>query len=581
MFQNMSIKARLWMLSTFQLLMMLLVGGIGTYYSFKVIKNTKQLALVDLPAVKALGLTDMYHDATRGLVFQSLYYSSSDDKSQKDQILNEFKEVRTDFLAQFDKLNSLNIEDEALKSINETKPHVEEYIATAEEIIALANESKFTLAEKKLGALDKIFHILESDFEKLSNLIVENSQVDVTNAISEVNQSNIVILMILLFGFTAGLFTAFYTIQYLSNSLTKTIQLLTQESSSVNQVSMQIHQESQKLSQSTTEQAAAIEETVASSEEMASMLSQTTQQSARSLQISEDGKNESEKGLKVMERLGSAMDDIQHTNEKLESLVRLIEEIKSKTKVINDIVFETRLLSFNASIEAARAGTHGKGFAVVAEEVGKLATMSGKAADEIRTLLESSTSEVSQIVRSTQDKVSIGKNVSVECQSAFQEMGSTLTKINESVTKIASASKEQEIGIKQTNRAMAEMDIVTNNNSQASEKLTSESEKLFMASKSLDATMKGLVSLVFGSNSHTNDLNYNKIVTKNEIENENKNSYTQSQNQKTNSEKKINTESDLKQKNNEDYQIQPQIKEKNTDESVEVSRKGFKWKKSA
>ena len=61
-----------------------------------------------------------------------------------------------------------------------------------------------------------------------------------------------------------------------------------------------------------------------------------------------------------------------------------MEQIKDKVNIINDIVFQTKLLSFNASVEAARAGENGKGFAVVAEEVGNLASVSGKAANEIK-----------------------------------------------------------------------------------------------------------------------------------------------------------------------------------------------------
>ena len=74
-----------------------------------------------------------------------------------------------------------------------------------------------------------------------------------------------------------------------------------------------------------------------------------------------------------------------------------IKSIEEKTKVINDIVFQTKLLSFNASVEAARAGEQGKGFAVVAEEVGNLATMSGTSAEEISKLLESSISHIESI----------------------------------------------------------------------------------------------------------------------------------------------------------------------------------------
>ncbi|EQC49763.1 methyl-accepting chemotaxis protein [Bacteriovorax sp. DB6_IX] len=76
-------------------------------------------------------------------------------------------------------------------------------------------------------------------------------------------------------------------------------------------------------------------------------------------------------------------------NKKINEIVSVINEISEKTKVINDIVFQTKLLSFNASVEAARAGEHGKGFAVVAEEVGNLAQMSGKAAEEMVKFLES------------------------------------------------------------------------------------------------------------------------------------------------------------------------------------------------
>ncbi|MHA0111674.1 methyl-accepting chemotaxis protein, partial [Klebsiella pneumoniae] len=77
-------------------------------------------------------------------------------------------------------------------------------------------------------------------------------------------------------------------------------------------------------------------------------------------------------------------------NSQLQSISNIIGEISAKTNIINDIVFKTQLLSFNASIEAARAGQHGRGFAVVAEEVGNLAQMSGNAAKEIRALLEDS-----------------------------------------------------------------------------------------------------------------------------------------------------------------------------------------------
>lgn len=82
--------------------------------------------------------------------------------------------------------------------------------------------------------------------------------------------------------------------------------------------------------------------------------------------------------------------EIERNNTELTKITNMISEINEKTQVINDIVFQTKLLSFNASVEVVRAGEHGKGFAVVAEEVGNLASMSGKASLDISEMLETS-----------------------------------------------------------------------------------------------------------------------------------------------------------------------------------------------
>lgn len=91
----------------------------------------------------------------------------------------------------------------------------------------------------------------------------------------------------------------------------------------------------------------------------------------------------------------------QIANRGLQDLVLLIGKIREKTKVIDEIVFQTRLLSFNASVEAARAGEHGKGFAVVAEEVGSLAQMSGSAAKEISAILAEGVSKAESLTART------------------------------------------------------------------------------------------------------------------------------------------------------------------------------------
>jgi len=156
---------------------------------------------------------------------------------------------------------------------------------------------------------------------------------------------------------------------------------------------------SENLSNSTTEQASAIQETSATMEEMNSMIKKTAESAVESNQLTKmsndnaaRGKETSQQLMKSVQEIEESnrivMDAVQSGNNRVGEIVVLINEIATKTKVINEIVFQTKLLSFNASVEAARAGEQGKGFAVVAEEIGNLAEMSGKAAQDISSMLE-------------------------------------------------------------------------------------------------------------------------------------------------------------------------------------------------
>jgi methyl-accepting chemotaxis protein len=288
---------------------------------------------------------------------------------------------------------------------------------------------------------------------------------------------------------------SFFVLSRLSGKIEKVATRMTSESTQVKNTANQISVASQQLSESTTEQAAAIEETAASMEEITAMLSHTTQNAAQCKDLSEQGQAEAQKGKQVITKMSSAMEEIQFANDKLDRLVAMIGEIGDKTKIINDIVSETRLLSFNASIEAARAGAHGKGFAVVAEEVGKLASISGKAADEIKELLDSSVKEVSEVVKETQARVHLGKTISQDCETAFGSMGSAMERMNDLIKTIAVAAKDQEVGIKQVTRAIGEMDKVTQANSRNAEMLSDQATGLHSGAESLNSSI-GVIQMI-------------------------------------------------------------------------------------
>lgn len=242
----------------------------------------------------------------------------------------------------------------------------------------------------------------------------------------------------------------------LSKALEEIASEVSEVSLTIGSLSRQTEAVSSKFSSSSAESASAITETLA---------------------VTESGKKEGQRGQEVATKMVASFDEIRKANARLESIVKIISDIKAKTKIINDIAFETKLLSFNASIEAARAGAHGRGFGVVAQEIGKLALTSGSAAIEIQTLLDSSVATVGEIVETTKDRVVQAKQISEECDSMFRQMNDALGQIN---------------------RAMLEMETVTQDHSNSSHEMTSQSALLAGESRTLITAVSKLTLVVSG-----------------------------------------------------------------------------------
>lgn len=291
---------------------------------------------------------------------------------------------------------------------------------------------------------------------------------------------------------------AFFLINQIIRGFNRMTSLLRREAGAINNQSDQLSSSSQSLSSATIEQVSAIQETVASMSEMSSMIGKTGDRAKESQTLSESVTNQTAEGTQIMQQMGNSMDSIQEANTQLEKISGIIDDISEKTQVINDIVFQTRLLSFNASIEAARAGQHGQGFAVVAEEVGNLAQMSGEAAKEINNLLAGSKKEVNDIVELTRGRVEEGKGVAEQALTIFGDIAEKAGRLNSEVASVTEATQEQEVGVNQVGKAMDQMNQTTQINSQASNDLSECSEEIQETSSSLARIACDLQIMVTG-----------------------------------------------------------------------------------
>ncbi|MGV8830118.1 MAG: methyl-accepting chemotaxis protein [Breznakibacter sp.] len=205
----------------------------------------------------------------------------------------------------------------------------------------------------------------------------------------------------------------------------------------------QMSSTSESLSQSASEQAASIEEISASMEEMAAGINQITQHTMTTEQIASLTENG------VIEGVKSA-----------ETVIRLTDEIITKTKIINEIAAQTNILALNAAVEAARAGEHGRGFAVVAAEVRKLAERSGKSAMEI----ESIAGDLQQ--------------ASDQAESKLKAVVPNVKNNRQLIREIAAASQEQSSGSDFINNAIQQLSQLTQQNNSDSEELAANAEEL-------------------------------------------------------------------------------------------------------
>ncbi|MGK5026268.1 methyl-accepting chemotaxis protein [Janthinobacterium sp. RB2R34] len=197
------------------------------------------------------------------------------------------------------------------------------------------------------------------------------------------------------------------------------------------------------LSSRTEEQASSLEQTASAMEELTSTVKQNADNARQAKQLSLSASSVAGDCGKVVGEVITTMDSISASSRKIVDII----------SVIDGIAFQTNILALNAAVEAARAGEQGRGFAVVASEVRNLAQRSAAAAKEIKALIDDS---VVQVSAGTAQVQHAGKTMA--------EVVDSVRRVSDVVSEITAAGEEQSVGIEEVNRAIIQMDSVTQQN---------------------------------------------------------------------------------------------------------------------
>lgn len=248
------------------------------------------------------------------------------------------------------------------------------------------------------------------------------------------------------------------------DSLNQTINSISKASEEIAAGSIQIADVSRNVSIGATQQSSSVEQLTSSISEIASQTENNARNAMEVGKLANSAKQEVELGNQKMEQMLESMTEI---NDSSQNITRII-------KTIEDIAFQTNILSLNAAIEAARAGQYGKGFAVVADQVRALAVKSAEAAKETTSLINLSNSKVAQ-----------GSAIAGEMSESLRNIRQSISTIDELIASIAIASNEQATGVSQINKGIEIVSGVIQENAGSSEESAAYSETLTAQAKTL------------------------------------------------------------------------------------------------
>ncbi|MGF6569872.1 methyl-accepting chemotaxis protein-1 (serine sensor receptor) [Paraburkholderia sp. GAS333] len=262
----------------------------------------------------------------------------------------------------------------------------------------------------------------------------------------------------------------FAGIKRMQDSLSAMVKAVHGSTESIDTGAREIAMGNTDLSQRTEQQAASLQQTASSMDQLTGTVRQNAENARQASQLAVNASDIATRGGEVVSEVVTTMQDIATSSNKVVDIIGVIE----------GIAFQTNILALNAAVEAARAGEQGRGFAVVAGEVRSLAQRSASAAKEIKELIGDSV-----------DKVQSGSALVGRAGSTMDEIVQAVRRVTDIMGEISAASEEQSGGIEQVNRAVVQMDEVTQQNAALVEEAAAAAASLEEQTRQLQTVIGG------------------------------------------------------------------------------------------
>lgn len=340
----------------------------------------------------------------------------------------------------------------SLDSIHETVASLKSAIAEINQTMMAMSEANFTqpIHTPLSGDLDHLktninntLVDLENGFNGFTHSLTQLTSGDLTTRVEGEFSGQLAKLQDIINSSLNNIGSMFTEIKFMSDGSSQNV--------------IQVSRGNMDLNERTQNQAASIEETAASMEEITSTVQNSLSNAKEANQLSQQAKDEADKGALIMDQTRSAMRGIEEASGKISEI----------TTLIDSIAFQTNLLALNAAVEAARAGDHGRGFAVVAGEVRNLAQKSADAAKDI-----------ARLVQDTAEQIANGTELTEQSSSMLSQINQRITSVSEMVDAITKSAEEQSLGISQINQAVSSMDQITQQNAALVETVAEDTQSM-------------------------------------------------------------------------------------------------------